>query len=159
MAGDYLYVNAFDDVNGWDLQHARRVRWCRLPAQHSFTGSAFGANAPRCSRVWTQRLSTSHEVPQLAADILADGAAARASRRGATLDDVPVALQDIVAKAADLVPLSMHATIFWRASKRGRACRAFHCSIPARAWLAAGTDRYQVAAYRRGGVPCAAAYA
>ena len=31
VAGDYLYVNAFDDVNGWDLQHARRVRWCRLP--------------------------------------------------------------------------------------------------------------------------------
>src|SRR5438477_1247829 len=21
VAGDYLYVNAFDDVNGWDLQH------------------------------------------------------------------------------------------------------------------------------------------
>ena len=27
VTGDYLYVNAFDDVNGWDLQHARRVRW------------------------------------------------------------------------------------------------------------------------------------
>src|SRR4051794_28440691 len=34
VAGDYLYVNAFDDVNGWDLQHARRVRWSRLPAQN-----------------------------------------------------------------------------------------------------------------------------
>jgi hypothetical protein len=53
VAGDYLYVNAFDDVNGWDLQHARRVRWCRLPAQQVFAGSAFGANAPRCSRVWS----------------------------------------------------------------------------------------------------------
>src|SRR3970040_2634555 len=31
VAGDYLYVNAFDDVNGGDLQHARRVGWCRLP--------------------------------------------------------------------------------------------------------------------------------
>jgi hypothetical protein len=49
-----LYVNAFDDVNGWDLQHARRVRWCRLPAQHVFAGSTFGANPPRCSRVWSQ---------------------------------------------------------------------------------------------------------
>src|SRR5260370_20264875 len=54
VAGDYLYVNTFDDVNGWDLQHARRVRWCRLPAQHVFSGSAFGANPPRCSRVWSQ---------------------------------------------------------------------------------------------------------
>src|SRR5438445_6490395 len=25
VAGDYQYVNAFDDVNGWDLQHSRRV--------------------------------------------------------------------------------------------------------------------------------------
>ncbi len=32
VAGDYLYLNAFDDVNGWDLQHARRVRWGKLPA-------------------------------------------------------------------------------------------------------------------------------
>src|SRR3970040_1232312 len=50
VAGDYLYVNAFDDVNGWDLQHARRVRWCRLSAEHTFPGAAFGANPPRCSR-------------------------------------------------------------------------------------------------------------
>ena len=56
VAGEYLYVNAFDDVNGWDLQHARRVRWCRLPAQHVFAGSAFGANPPRCSRVWSQEV-------------------------------------------------------------------------------------------------------
>ena len=50
VAGDYLYVNAFDDVNGWDLQHARRVRWCRLPEEHSFGSAVFGANPPRCSR-------------------------------------------------------------------------------------------------------------
>ena len=56
MAGDYLYVNAFDDVNGWDLQHARRVRWCRLPAEHAFGGAAFGANPPRCSRVWNEEV-------------------------------------------------------------------------------------------------------
>jgi hypothetical protein len=38
VAGDYLYANAFDDVNGWDLQHARRVRWCRLNEPHVFSG-------------------------------------------------------------------------------------------------------------------------
>src|SRR5690606_21857525 len=51
VASDYVYLDAFDDVNGWDLQHARRVRWCRLPAEHVFSGSPFGANPPRCSRV------------------------------------------------------------------------------------------------------------
>ena len=44
VASDYLYLTAFDDVNGWDLQHAHRVRWCRLSDYHEFAGSAFGAN-------------------------------------------------------------------------------------------------------------------
>lgn len=33
VVGDYSYTNAFGDVNGWDLQHTRRVRWSRLQAQ------------------------------------------------------------------------------------------------------------------------------
>jgi len=53
VASDYLYVNAFDDVNGWDLQHVRRVRWCRLPAEHAFGSAIFGANPPRCC--WRSR--------------------------------------------------------------------------------------------------------
>ena len=43
VAGDYLYANAFDDVNGWDLQHVRRVHWCRLPVEQVFGGAVFGA--------------------------------------------------------------------------------------------------------------------
>ena len=104
--GDYLYWNAFDDVNGWDLQHARRVRWCRLPAQHAFAGSAFGANPPRCSRVLSQELIDFAErflnspptywqtapLPELPAE-------------EPPLGDVPDAFKGIVAEAADLVPL------------------------------------------------------
>ena len=56
VASDYLHVNAFDDVNGWDLQHVRRVRWCRLPAEHAFGSSVFGANPPRCSRVFHEEV-------------------------------------------------------------------------------------------------------
>jgi hypothetical protein len=106
VAGDYLYWNAFDDVNGWDLQHARRVRWCRLPAQHVFAGSAFGANPPRCSQLWTQEVIDFAErflnspptywqtapLPELPAE-------------EPPLSDVPDALKGIVAEAADLVPL------------------------------------------------------
>jgi hypothetical protein len=113
VAGDYLYVNAFDDVNGWDLQHARRVRWCRLPAQHAFTGSAFGANPPRCSRVWSQDVAEFAErflnspptywqtapLPELPAE-------------APPLDHLPDALQGIVAQAADLVPLFQHVQSF-----------------------------------------------
>ena len=50
VASDYLHLNQFDDVNGWDLQHARRIRWCKLPQEHTFNSSIFGANPPRLSR-------------------------------------------------------------------------------------------------------------
>src|SRR5262245_9438761 len=36
IASDYCYLPQFDDVNGWDLQHARRVRWCKLPEDYDF---------------------------------------------------------------------------------------------------------------------------
>ncbi len=51
VASDYQYLEPFDDVNGWDLQHARRIRWQRLPEEYVFSGGVFGANPTRCSRV------------------------------------------------------------------------------------------------------------
>src|SRR5947208_14539379 len=36
VASDYLYLEAFNDVNGLDLQHTRRVRWCELPEEYDF---------------------------------------------------------------------------------------------------------------------------
>jgi hypothetical protein len=113
VAGDYQFENAFDDVNGWDLQHTRRVRWCRLAEPHGFVGSAFGANPPRCSRVWGQDVVEFAErvlnspptywqaapLPELPAE-------------EALLDHVPDPLRGIVAQAADLVPLFWHAQSF-----------------------------------------------
>ena len=106
VAGDYVYLNAFDDVNGWDLQHGRRVRWCRLPADHTFTSAVFGANSPRCSRVWNEEVldfakrflksPRTHWQTALLPELPAEEP---------PLDDVPTALQGIVAQAADLVPL------------------------------------------------------
>ena len=51
VASEYQYLIQFDDVNGWDLQHARRIRWCELPTEHDFGSSVFGANPPRLSGV------------------------------------------------------------------------------------------------------------
>jgi hypothetical protein len=113
LAGDYLYMNAFDDVNGWDLQHARRVRWCRLAEPYTFAGSAFGANPPRCSRVWNQEVVDFTErflnspptywqtatLPELPDE-------------EPPLDHVPDALQGIVDQVADLVPLFLDGQAF-----------------------------------------------
>ena len=52
VASEYLYLNQFDEVNGWDLQHARRIRWCPLPQEYTFGTAVFGANPTRCSRTW-----------------------------------------------------------------------------------------------------------
>jgi len=106
VASDYLYLNQFDDVNGWDLQHARRLRWCKLPQDYTFKNLVFGANPPRCSRVlnkdiidYAERFLNSlpthwQEVP------LPD-----LPEEKPELDAVPSDLEDIVAQAQDLVRL------------------------------------------------------
>ena len=56
VASGYQYMPQFDDVNGWDLQHARRVRWCALPEPYGFGEPVFGANPPRLSRVQSEEV-------------------------------------------------------------------------------------------------------
>ena len=51
VASEYQYLPQFDDVNGWDLQHGRRVRWCPLHEPDDFGGRVFGANPPRFARI------------------------------------------------------------------------------------------------------------
>ena len=51
VASEYQYLPQFDDVNGWDLQHGRRVRWYSLPEPYDFGRPVFGANPARLSRV------------------------------------------------------------------------------------------------------------
>jgi hypothetical protein len=101
-----MYLNQFDDVNGWDLQHARRVRWTRLPQDYTFDSAVFGANPSRCSRTWSDEARTYAEkfvkspptawqdapLPPLPAEEPANG-------------EVPSALRDLVAQAQDLSAL------------------------------------------------------
>jgi hypothetical protein len=106
VVGDYQYVDAFDDVNGWDLQHTRRVRWCRLAEEYVFATLVFGANPSRCSQVWND------EVRDFAKRFLNSPPTAWQSAplpelpaEDPPLEEVPVVLQGLVAQAADLVPL------------------------------------------------------
>ena len=106
VATEYLYLPQFDDVNGWDLSHARRVRWCQLPDEYNFGSPVFGANPPRLSKVNTRdvvgyaerftqsppthwQTSTLPPLPELEPP----------------LGDVPVALQGLVAQVHDLTNL------------------------------------------------------
>ncbi len=113
VASEYMYLTTFDEVNGWDLQHARRVRWCRLPQEHKFATRIFGANPPRCSQVSTPEVldfairfvnspPTSWQTAPLPA----------LPTEEPPLDEVPAALQGLVALAADLVPLLLDRQAF-----------------------------------------------
>jgi hypothetical protein len=106
LAGDYLYVNAFDDVNGWDLQHVRRVRWSELPAEYDFGAPVFGANPPRLSRVanavvvdYARRYLSSPPA------VWQEALLPALPTEEPALESVPEKLQGIVAEVADLYPL------------------------------------------------------
>ncbi|MCY4312729.1 MAG: type I restriction enzyme HsdR N-terminal domain-containing protein [Gammaproteobacteria bacterium] len=49
IVSKYEYLDQFDNVHGWDFQHARRVLWIRR--EHSFSQSVFGAVPRRVASV------------------------------------------------------------------------------------------------------------
>ena len=105
-ASEYLYLNQFDDVNGWDLQHAHRVRWSVLPEEYDFGKPVFGANPTRFSRTWdkevidyTERFLNSPPLHWQTA--LLPELPMEESR----LEEIPNYLQGIIAEINDLAPL------------------------------------------------------
>lgn len=101
VAGAYEYLNQFDDVNGWDLQHARRVRWLRLPDEHDFGRPVFVGS--RFGRV------THSEVLPLVSKMLGsppfDWTTAPLPplpQEEPYLDNIPQGLRDVVGLAQDL---------------------------------------------------------
>src|SRR5262249_51013621 len=51
IASDYEYLAQFDDVNGWDLQHDRRIGWRHPPEDHDFGQAVFAAHPRRFGKV------------------------------------------------------------------------------------------------------------
>jgi len=101
--GGYQYLPQFDDVNGWDLQHARRVHWSRLPDEYKFDELVFGANPPRISKVgnatvldYAYRFIQSPPVHWQTAPL------PKLPEEEPPLDEVPIPLQGLVAQAHDL---------------------------------------------------------
>lgn len=53
---EYLYLDQFADVKGWDLQHAKRVRWSS-PISYTFETQVFGARPSRISRTYNPEVT------------------------------------------------------------------------------------------------------
>jgi hypothetical protein len=103
VAGEYEHLSQFDEVNGWDLQHCRRVRWFPLPSGgHDFPGAPFGANPRRFVRVdnpevrdYANRFLNSPPTDWQTAPLPA------LPEIVPDLTEVPAELRDLVAQARD----------------------------------------------------------
>ena len=105
VAGNYTYEERFDDVQGFDLQHCRRVRWCRLPEEYDFdspvfTKGRFSAVRKTAVRDYVRRFVASppthwqnQSLPELPPE---EG----------LLDEVPDEISHVVAQARDYFPLT-----------------------------------------------------
>lgn len=129
VASDYEYVNAFDDVNGWDLQHIRRVRWGKLTAPHTFATSVFGANPPRCSRVWNvEAVDFAARFVNSPPENWKTAPLPKLPNEDPPLDNVPESISGLVAQAADLLPLMQDAERFGDAPAEDELI--VHCVVP-----------------------------
>ncbi len=102
IASEYQYLPQFDDVNGWDLQHARRIRWCQLPHDHDFGQAVFGSNPRRFGKVdrtdvvdFARRFVNSSPTGWQAATL------PELPPEEAMLDEIPERLRDVVGLAHD----------------------------------------------------------
>lgn len=106
VASDYMYLNQFDDVNGWDLQHARRVRWQPLPEPRDFEKPVFGANPPRLSRVRNKEvLDYARRFLNSPPTHCQTAALPDLPPEEPPLEDVPRQLRDLVAAVCDILAL------------------------------------------------------
>jgi hypothetical protein len=113
VASDYLYLPQFDDVNGWDLQHGRRVRWCRLAEPYTFGSSVFGGGPAQLAQV------NHPELVDLAQRVIQSPPFAWQStplpslpEEEPALYNPPAAVADLVAHAADLNRLYWDVVLF-----------------------------------------------
>ncbi len=109
VADGYEHLHTFDDVNGWDLQHCRRIRWFQLPGDYVFDGPVFGATPSRFSRV--QNPAVVDYVTRFLGSPPTDWQSAPLPKLPAEeppLHEIPEELRAIVGEAHDYVALIEH---------------------------------------------------
>ena len=129
VTGKYQYLPQFDDVNGWDLQHGRRVRWCPLPEPYDFGRPVFGANPTRISRVHvTDIVDYANRFVRSAPTDWQTRALPSLPKEEAELKAPPPELQEIVAQVHDLLGLYWDVNIFKEQPMEDELVA--HCVVP-----------------------------
>lgn len=103
IASEYMYLPQFDDVNGLDLQHARRVRWFELPEPYDFGLPVFGAISQRFSGVQrSDVIDYAQKFINSPPDHWKSAPLPNLPVEQQALEDVPLKLRDLVAQVNDL---------------------------------------------------------
>jgi hypothetical protein len=106
VASDYFHCNSFDDVNGWDLQQTRRVRWFELPNEFDFGKAVFGANPRRFSGVATlEVVDYARRFMSSAPDYWQSANLPELPKEDPSLESIPDELCEIVSTAKDLTSM------------------------------------------------------
>lgn len=104
VASGYQYFPQFDDVNGLDLQHGRRVRWFELPEPYDFGEKVFGASPPRLSRVLSEdAVNYAYQIIQSPLTDWQTRALPQLPPEEPDLELVPADLETLIAEIQDLL--------------------------------------------------------
>ena len=129
VACEYQYMQQFDDVNGWDLQHGRRVRWCPLPEPYDFGRPVFGAIPPRISRVHVPDIvDYANRFIRSEPTDWQTKALPSLPKEEAELKAPPPELQEIVAQVHDLLGLYWDVDVFKEQPMEDELVA--HCVVP-----------------------------
>ena len=129
VASGYQFLEQFDDVNGWDLRHARRIRWFQLPSAYKFQSPIFGPRPARFSGVFNE------EAVRFATGIVNSppndwktSALPELPQVEPLLKDIPESLRDIIGSVQDLHSLYCDPhTLGGRPLEAEMVC---HCVVP-----------------------------
>ena len=105
VASEYQYLPQFDDVNGWDLQHGRRVRWFARFTNRTTSAGGFLAPTRLDFRVFRRQTPWSMRIA-LSGRRLQDwqtGALPSLPKEEPDLEAPPTELREIVAQVEDLL--------------------------------------------------------
>jgi hypothetical protein len=142
VASAYQFLEQFDDVNGWDLRHARRVRWFRLPSPYRFQSSPFGPRPTRFSGVFgDEAIRFARGIVNSPPDDWKTAALGELPPVEPLLTEVPEKLRDIIGSIQDLQALydDPH-TLGGRPLEAEMVC---HCVVPL--LCALGWHRFHIA--------------
>lgn len=112
VAGPYEYADSFDDMNGLDVQHCRRMRWFELPKPMVFDRPVFGVKLPLSEVTDSEPIEFATLLLSSPPTRWQDDPLQPLLPETAEMTDIPASLRDVVGLARDLTQLYQNPLCF-----------------------------------------------